>query len=328
MNILTKATKLLSRVGGRPALLLRKVSPEILIGAGIIGVVGAGIWACASTLKLSPILADAKEDIDELKKWKEEIEDGAYTNKEFTQDMVKVYGRTVWNVARIYAGPVLVGAASIGCLVGSHHILKKRNAALIGAYKLIDESFKKYRVRVIDELGEEKDKEYRYGITTKQITETTVSKNGKEKTITKTQQILDTKNLSAYACIFNSETSREFCPSGIYNLHFLKSQQDYMNELLHARSVNKKGKKGHVFLNEVYDALGMERTPAGAVVGWVFDTGEEFIDFGIYQFNAFTEQGGVIASYDLEGNPLPRAQMHDDGVLLDFNVQGIIYDLI
>jgi hypothetical protein len=86
---------------------------------------------------------------------------------------------------------------------------------------------------------------------------------------------------------------------------FIRSQQNYANDLLNAR--------GHVFLNEVYDMLGIERTSAGAVVGWVRGNGDNEIDFGVL-------------------NDLHSGQRFINGdersVLLDFNVDGVVYDLI
>jgi hypothetical protein len=72
--------------------------------------------------------------------------------------------------------------------------------------------------------------------------------------------------------------------------------------------------RGHVFLNEVYDALGIERTKAGSVVGWVMGEGRaNSIDFGLY-----------------DGRERARAFVngYERTIILDFNVDGVIYDLI
>jgi hypothetical protein len=67
-----------------------------------------------------------------------------------------------------------------------------------------------------------------------------------------------------------------------------------------------------VFLNEIYDSLGFKRTRAGQVVGWVANgTGDNFIDFGLFE----------AASVDF-------AQGFEAAIILDFNVDGIIYDLL
>lgn len=92
-----------------------------------------------------------------------------------------------------------------------------------------------------------------------------------------------------------------------YNLAFLKAQQNYANNMLRTR--------GHLFLNEIYDLLGIPRTRAGAVVGWVYDKDHpgdnNYVDFGLY-----SERNRDFI------NGFSRT------VLLDFNVNGNILDLI
>lgn len=87
------------------------------------------------------------------------------------------------------------------------------------------------------------------------------------------------------------------------NFFFLKTQQCYANELLKA--------KGRLFLNEVYDMLGIPRTRAGQVVGWTYEEnnpiGDNFVNFGLYaEHNAKFING------------------YEKSVLLDFNVDGEI----
>ena len=95
-----------------------------------------------------------------------------------------------------------------------------------------------------------------------------------------------------------------------YNLMFLKSQQQYANDLLKAR--------GRLFLNEVYDMLGIERTKAGQVVGWTYNmknpTGDNFVDFGIYDMSKERVRAFVNG--------------YEPSILLDFNVDGNVWDLM
>ena len=90
------------------------------------------------------------------------------------------------------------------------------------------------------------------------------------------------------------------------NLFFLKAQQTNANVQLTVR--------GHVFLNEVYDMLGLPRTAAGAIVGWVRGNGDDVIDFGIWDNNDINSD--FVNGYN-------RSK-----ILLDFNVDGVIYDII
>jgi hypothetical protein len=71
-----------------------------------------------------------------------------------------------------------------------------------------------------------------------------------------------------------------------------------------------------VFLNEVYRAIGADHTQAGSVVGWILsDTGDNYIDFGV--FNG--QDGDRIRDF---------VNGREGAVLLDFNVDGLIWDKI
>lgn len=118
-----------------------------------------------------------------------------------------------------------------------------------------------------------------------------------------------TENFSQYAKIFD-DSCVGWTKDSEYNMHFLKSQQDYCNDKLKS--------KGHLFLNEVYDILGIPRTKAGAVVGWVYDEknpiGDNFVDFGIFDTND-ERNSDFINGFE-------------NTAILDFNVDGNILSYI
>jgi hypothetical protein len=182
--------------------------------------------------------------------------------------------------------------------------MKKRNLALVAAYKAIEEGFMAYRKRVIQEHGEKADYMYKNGLRSETVVETEVDEKGKSYKVKKEKLIKDPNGLSVYAKFFD-ETCRQWSKNAEYNLMFLKAQQNYYNNLLMAR--------GHVFLNEVYDALGIPRTQAGSIVGWVIGGGDNNIDFGIFDGD----------------RPIVRnfVNGYEHSILLDFNVDGAIYDL-
>ena len=202
----------------------------------------------------------------------------------------------------MYAPTVIVGTLTIVCLTKSHTILSNRNTALMAAYSVLERSYNAYRKRVIDEFGEDKDREFRYP--TKEIRTLSLDEKGKAVEKVETKTLLD--QYSTYARFFD-----EMCPdwkrNPEYNLIFLRAQQNWANDLLRAR--------GHVFLNEVYDMLGIPRTKAGAVVGWVIGhEGDNYIDFGLFD-------GENSAARDFVNG-------RERSILLDFNVDGVIYDKI
>jgi hemerythrin-like domain-containing protein len=286
------------KVAGRGMLLVKKHSPEILTTVGVVGVVASAVMASKATLKLEPVVEKIKNGKDEAKSLLEDEMFPEYDKDRHNKEVARVYVKGAVDLSKLYGPSITLGLSSIACIIGAHGIMRKRNVALAAAYKAVETSFSEYRKRVIAEIGEEKEEDVYIGRQQVEI----VDENGKKKKVTK----VDPNGISAYARFFD-EYSDNWSKTPEYNLLFLKAQQNYANDLLHAR--------GHVFLNEVYDMIGIPRSQAGQVVGWVISKdGDNFIDFGVYDF-------------DNTGSHL-FVNGHERSILLDFNVDGVIYDLI
>ena len=302
-QMMLKASRAFSKAG----LQIKKHSPEILMVAGIAGTVASTVMACKATTKATGLLEEAKKEIEAIHTVAER--DDQYSQKDLQQALTISYTQTGIKLAKLYAPAIALGTLSIVSIVSGHKILKKRNVALAAAYAVVDKGFKSYRKNVVERFGEELDKELRYGVKTKEVEEITVNEKGKEKVEKKTiQEVTGVDGYSQYARFFDA-ASDQFEKDPEYNLMFLRRQQDYANEVLKSR--------GHLFLNEVYDMLGIQRSKAGQVVGWIYDTknpnGDNCVDFGIYD--------------NREGNRR-FVNGYEYNILLDFNVDGVIYDLI
>lgn len=299
---------------GRGGVILKKYSPEILTAAGVIGTVGSTVLACKATLKVEDILDEAKKKSNLINAVHDgEIEvDAEYTDKDYSKDLLVNRTQTAVKLIKLYGPAITLGALSITAILGGQHILRKRNVAVMAAYKLCEESFTNYRSRVKDELGEEKDRQFYYGITEETVKDKVKSKDGKTKTVTTKVEKTPDHLYSQYARFFD-EANMNWNKSPEQNMYFLKMVQNQMNDKLKAR--------GHVFLNEVYDALGFERSEAGQLVGWVWnkdntamEAGDGYIDFGIFDGNSYAKRAFVNGD--------------ERSILLDFNIDGMIYDLI
>ena len=124
---------------------------------------------------------DAKEKIDKIKYADKEIDDATYSEMDYKKDMTLVYVQTGAKFVKLYGPAVGLGVISVGCIMGSHNIMKKRNVALMAAFKLAEQSYADYRKRVVEELGEEKDRQFHYGIKTETIQAEKIDENGKKK---------------------------------------------------------------------------------------------------------------------------------------------------
>ena len=304
-EIINKATRLLSSTQYQ----FKKHSPEILMVAGIAGTIVGTVLACKATTKVSEIIEEKNKNVNDVHTCLEE-KPNEYTEEDSKKDLTIIYAQTGVKLFKLYAPAIGVMALSFASIIAGHKVLKKRNIAIAAAYAAIDKGFKQYRKNVIEEFGEGVDQQMRFGLKSKEIKK----KDKDGKTVKETEYYIDPDanpldNISEYARFFDA-ASENFAKDPEYNMMFLRRQQDYANEMLKSR--------GHLFLNEVYDLLDIPRSKAGQVVGWVYDKngntkGDNYVDFGLYRNN----QGTRRFINGLEYN-----------ILLDFNVDGVIYDLI
>lgn len=302
MNFVPKA---IERLVAAP--IAQKNSPEILLVAGAVSMVGSTVLACRATLKMDEVLEKAKTDISKAHQAFEiakDMPDTEYTEQDRQKDITIIYYRTAVSTLRLYAPSILAGAFGLALMAASNRIHVQRAAALTAAYTALDKGFREYRERVIAKYGEEEDQRLRYGMAKVEIIN---PETGRKKMVER----VGPGGASIYAKFFD-EACKPFSKDPDVNMFFLKSQQDWANDTLRSR--------GHVFLNEVYDMLDIPRTKPGAVVGWRYQprdpdhTGDNFIDFGIFR----GEQ--QVARDFVNGR--------ENAILLDFNVDGVIYDKI
>jgi hypothetical protein len=291
MSLKTLGAKVAAKFA-KETFVLRQNSPTILMGVGALGLVTTAVLASRATLKMSDVLTKADEEITEA-------ENGDQDAKKSSVFSTQI--QTAITIAKLYTPAVLVGAVSLAAMTGSHLILQRRNAALGAAYAVLNQSYKGYRARVVADQGADKDREYFYGAVEKEIVE-----EGPDGPVTKTAMVIDTDAINAggsgYARAFNEYNPNYSGLPGV-NANFLRGQ-------------------GYVFLNDVYELLGFEKTKAGQRVGWTKNadkdgSGDGFIDFGIWTANTDGTGG---KQWILRGST--------DAILLDFNVDGEIDSLL
>lgn len=137
-------------------------APTLLVVAGICGFVSTII----KTAEVAPKAAEVKKKVD--KKLSTDA-----TKKERVVETVKA-------VAPIYAPVVIMGTASIACVLYSHHISTRRLAAATTAYSLSEQAFKEYREKVVDTIGKNKETAIRDEIAKDHINNTTYDDNAIE----------------------------------------------------------------------------------------------------------------------------------------------------
>lgn len=299
----------LTRTANKVGFKLQKHSPEILVVAGIVGAVASAVMACKATTKLSEITEESKTHLDAIHiamENPESMPDGDYSEDDGKKDLTIVYAQTAGKIIKLYAPSIILGTLSIGAILTSNNMLRKRNMALATAYAAVDKSFKEYRSRVVERFGEELDRELKYNIRKEQVEETIVDENGEEKTVTKEVEVVDSSAISDFARFYD-DGCLGWTKDPEMNLMFLRRQQDAANDRLKD--------KGYLFLNEVYEMLGIPRSKAGQSVGWIYDKDNVYkIDFGIYDTHKEPNRNFVNG--------------YEKTILLDFNVDGDILDMM
>lgn len=269
---------------------LSKNAPTILTVAGIAGGVTAAVLGTKAALKSQDSVANLKTESVDCRSMNKK---GAYVSKqEYVEQLTFIYVTHGKAIVKNYAPALAVGAVSIGAVLWGHGILRSRNAALLTAYATLERSFAAYRKQVKQAAGpnaEKIEREISQGVS--------VDEEG--------QLQLDNTKAHLYTRVFD-EINVNWSVEQDYNRFWIAQKEKTFNERLQ--------NKGHVFLNEVLDALGFEHTTEGSIVGWLKDgDGDGYIDFNVGAMDTDEEA---------------FRQFLDGRLLLEFNVDGMIYTKI
>lgn len=238
---------------------LKKNKPEILLGLGITGLVGAGVTACIATTKIDNVTDNHHARMEKLHE-KAAAENRQPTGKETMNEYVK----TMIGYGKLYGPSILLAIFSTGSLIASNHEHRERSAAAAVAYAALDKGYKTYRERVVERFGDEVDKELQYG-RKKEVIETTVTDENGNETIVKEEVNTVDPTIAAtapYVKIFSPATSRHWGEANghlSYLLNMLRGVQAVLDVQLQSR--------GFLFENEILDALGMPLTREGQFNG-------------------------------------------------------------
>lgn len=143
-----------------------KNSPAILTGLGVLGLITTGILAYKAGAKAKDVIEEHKEDLKMVKK----------NDKEAKREVIK---ETIKDVAPIIAPPVLIGAATIACIIGSNTISAKRITVLSTAYTVAERSIKELQAKTEEVVGDKKVKDIHNAIIKDGVKKNPPDKEGK-----------------------------------------------------------------------------------------------------------------------------------------------------
>ena len=281
----------------------------ILIATGIVSGVAGTIAACKATTKAGEIIAEMNEELELIDKAEQHCSKEEYSEKDIRKDKRIVYMHTAVKFAKLYAPAATLGALAITCILSSHNIMRKQNAALAAAYTAIDQSYTEYRNRVTERFGEDVEKEILYDLKARDVKVLTTDENGNTAETTESVVMPDMVNpkiANPYARFFD-ESCIGWTKNAQVNRNRLIATQNTLNDML---KIN-----GYVYLNQVYDALGVMTCAEGARIGWVYDPDNtNWIDFGMYNV--------------ADANARAFVDGYERNFLVDLHPDGIVYDLL
>lgn len=204
---------------------INKHSPEILTGIGIAGMVGTTIMAVKATPKAVAIIEERKR------------EEGEITPVEIV--------KATW---KCYIPAAITGVASAACLIKAVSINTRRNAALLTAYNLSKNALAEYHDKVVETIGERKEK----------IIHDEIAKDKMEKDPVSTHEIIMT------------DRGTTLCYDAMFGRYFI-SDMDAIKRAIN--NINADIFSGNMYasLNDFYDELDLKHVDIGDRLGWNMD---------------------------------------------------------
>lgn len=309
----------LTNIGAKALFKCKKYAPEGLIIGGIITGGVATFMMCKQTLNVEGIVDETKETLDKIHEQEEKIANGEepkyqdkktgeivpYTTEVAKRDKTIAYFQCGAKFFKNYAPAVGLYILSVAMILGGFKIIKGRYVATMGVLTATQNSFKEYRKKIADKYGKNIDLETLLGVEHTTETEESVDEKG-NMTVKETEKHTATKNRyddSDFTRLFDEVNARTWKNNAVANFDFLKGMERWCTERLR--------NKGHIFLNEVYDCLGMDHTPTGALCGWTLSgDGDDYVSFGI------------------DNIPKDWEWYDEPNMWLNFNCEGAIYDKI
>lgn len=270
---------------------VKKYSPQILMGMGIV-TGGAGVFfACKQTLKLNDAI---KPDVEYLEAISKKAENGYtddYTEEDAKKETAVCYKNIAKSSIKTYAVPAALLTCSVVSFCSAYKVLNMRNESLALAYGQLLGTFKDYRARVIDKLGATEEAKLYNAVGTKEYIN--------EKGELVREKLLD----DDYKALFD-EGNPNFMNNPMMNFDFITRVQAMANDIGSAR--------GTLSLNDVRQMLGLKCVDYGQAIGWWWnDEHCSVVDFGLTDDREDVKQ---FVNGDIKS------------VWLHFNVDGYIID--
>lgn len=212
---------------------LQRNSPVILTGVAVSGTISTAVLTAKATIQAADEIHQCA--IEDLGNDRRPI--GVYeaVNHYSLKDKAKM----TW---KFYIAPVAVGTGTVAAVIALNTVHSRRNAALVGAYTVLEKGFTEYKDKVVETVGEKKEQAVRDSVAQDQVT-----KNPPSREIV----IAEGKVL-----FYESLTGRYF-ESTVETVR--RAQNDINQQILFENYASK---------NDWFSELGIPRTADGDDFGW------------------------------------------------------------
>ena len=214
---------------------LTKYSPGILTGIGIAGMIGATFMAVKATPKALYLIETKKEEAE-------------------VEELTPV--ETIKTCWKCYIPAALTTVVSATCLIGASTVSAKRNAALATAYSISEAALREYQEKVVEVIGEKKEKAVRDAVAKDQI---------ERDPVTKSEVVIIDSN------------SNTLCYEPLSGRYF-KSTIDKIKKA-EIKLDRQMIQEMYVSLNDFYWEIGLDRTDLGDQMGWNLSKGYMDLSF-------------------------------------------------
>ena len=311
LSVIFNAAMKTAKAAGKTVTLATKAhAPEILIGAGIVSFGGTVVMACKATVKAHDIL-EVKEEVEA--KSDNALTEGRITLQEHADNQKRINRNTRWQLIKAYAPTATMGVTAVILILGGYRVVNGRLAMTAAAYKTLEAGFDKYRDNVISEFGKDVDWRMLHGMTEEEQKERQkeICDRKELKQDNPKKELSPSKYTRGYARIFDSYAERwrrYWTPQEA--LEYVRNKENELNDKLQIQRF--------LFLNDVYEAFGLEKTPEGQLVGWIIRRDHPSkVDLGVRNMPE-----------DELRRILGTRENDDIRIWLTPNPDGIIYSLI
>lgn len=242
----------LAHVFNRSVKIVKSNSPEILTGLGIAGVISTSYLSVRAGMQAAQMI-----DVDE------QANNGRLTD---TKERLLAQFKLTW---KSYIPPATAGIVTIACIVGSHKASGSRTAAAVTAYTVAERAMSEYKEKVIEQLGENKERKIHEEI----IQEKVSSDTGKD-------------------IVYLGKGDVLCCE--MYTRRYFKSDMETLKKAQNA--INYKIVNEHyVTLSELYDILDLDHTTDSDLMGWDSD---KLLEFNFTSVLAHNEEPCLAFEYN------------------------------